>query len=200
MSDVIFPWEADMDNPEAIWADGCLSTREFAVLSKDKSDPLKVERARKITEHLVAKKHWAVCLCKTPYYMRTMYPLIAGAWIHTMCDTADIVDVSEIIDGVFSYGTEAKTDFTDTILETGLLIIPYIDPEHMGMKKAKGVISNLLMKRKLRGKPVVTEVCVTKKPTNTKEFASEVKRLKDVFGGSALSLFTDRKTKYFVVR
>jgi len=131
MSDVILPWEADTDTPEAIWAKGCLSLKDFSSYLKNSLEGDDLLRVRKIAGEVVRFNKWVVCLSKTPYYIRTLYPYVAAAWIYSRRDTADIVDVAEIVDGVFSYGTEAKQEFSTKIRETGLLIIPHIDPEYM---------------------------------------------------------------------
>jgi hypothetical protein len=199
IKDVVFPWNADTDLPETVWASGCLTTREFGRNARKEIFGRDLERATKIADGLVKHNLWTVCLSSSPYYMRTLYPAIAAAWMYSRRDTADIIDAETLVKGAFSFDANEKEEFKNVILGTGLLIIPYIDPSYMGINKVRGLLSGLLMNRKLQNRPVLVDVKPSRRPGSAAEAARELSQLQDVFGESVLSLFKGSNTKFFII-
>ena len=196
---IILPWEADLNTPEAVWAKGSLSTRAFFEAAHTPLTGKKLRQAIAISKAVIQSRVWISCLSPSPYHMRTLYPVIAGAWVYSRRDTADIMEADTLLDGVFAIDVDKKKQFRDIMLGTGLLILPYIDPNHMGIKKARSAFATLLMKRKLQRLPTIVDLKVEKEPTNGQETTRELEAIQDVWGESTTALFKADGYKTFLV-
>lgn len=196
---IILPWEADMELPESIWAEGFLRTKIFGVESTTKAPQECIDQIIKISTHLIKYNQWGVCLSSSPYYMQKLYPYIASTWVYSKRDTVEIMEADELLKGVFNVDNEKKEIFNTKILSAGLLILPYIESTQIGISKARNTIATLLMKRKLQGKPVLIDLKVRTKPTDGAEVAKELSVIQDTLGESSIELFKSKTTKVFLV-
>ncbi len=196
---IILPWDVNTELPEIVWARGSLSTRPFFKLAHTKLPKKKLEQVKAISTAVVTDNYWVACLSASPYYMRTLYPVIAATWVYSRRDTADIMDSEDLLKGVFATDSKDKEIFRDIILGTGLLIIPHIDSNQIGIKKARGTLSTLLMQRKMQKRPTIVDIKVSAKPNDGIQVNKELEYIQDILGESSTALFKSDGSKIFLV-
>lgn len=197
--ELILPWEAIPDLPESVWSEGFLKLRTFGQQGQIPIKGKKLEQVKAISNAVIKYDKWVACLSASPFYLRELYATIAATWVYSRRDTVDIIDSDLLLKGVFAIEPEEKEQFRGKILNTGLLIIPYMDSNQIGVKKARGTISSLLMRRKLAKRPTIIDLQVSRKPCDGAQVSKELMYIKDILGESTLELFQDKKSKVFLV-
>jgi hypothetical protein len=200
MKEVVFPWEANEDNPVHVWAKGCLSLRDYVLDIKKKPTKKKTEQIVKIVRMLSNKRrNWLICMSKSSWHMRSLYPYICSSWIYTHRSIAEIIEFGDFIKIAFEKDAEAKQKKMDVILNVGLLVIPNIDFEYTGIRVAKGLILNLLLRRKTKGGATLIDLKCDAKPRGLHDAINMAKSLRDQLGMSVDDIIAGENTRYLYV-
>lgn len=197
--EIIFPWNADSENPRHVWAKGCLSLRNYRDSVRNIPSDKKIEQIKSIVQCANRKekrKNWCFCFSESQIYMRELYPYIAAAWIYTKRQPADIMEISDLIGILFTKDEEQKIKKIEHIINTGLLIIPNIGNAIVSNKNLQNQLYSLLAQRKVKRKPVITDSVDV---VGVRGALKSIKVIIETLGQSGMDLFTTATSTYIRV-
>jgi len=193
----VYPWDIDVKSPRWQWATSFVSTRPYydrRVWTAPRHGALS-DQVRKFLPCLFGSRNFVLCFSKSPVYMRDFYNYLSATWALTTGDRFEIADIQSLIDAIFDRDNAAR-EMLETI---DLLLLPYGDKDHVGLHKARGTLSNILMRRKAAGLATITDLYVTQQPSGKRWYLEEAQKVRDVFGRMAFELFYGDNAKYVYV-
>ncbi len=191
-NELIFPWNIDVDAYKWQWAVQYISNRGIpATVWRPPADPRTDEQVVKLYGWLQSSRNWVVCFSSSPSYMRSLYYYLAATWACNMSQGYEELETRDIPRIAF----EKDSDKEESIKDTPLLFLPYGEIGHASAAKAGSILaSSILIKRKLSRRPLIADIFVTEKVTET-EYLRYSKRMIDVYGNLALDLFIGEHVK-----
>lgn len=203
IDEIILPWNIDRRADKWLWPVNYIATRSVYDRSvwSDPDDSRLEDQVSKILSFLQGSRNFVLCFCDSPIYMRKLYQYIAAAWALTTFTRSEIADIQTILSSAF----EADSEKWEAIEEADLLILPYADSAHIGLKKVRGHISNMLLRRRSLNKPTLTDLWVAEKPPvkggtiHQSWYLRHAAGIKDLFGELAFDMFYGEKAKHVYV-
>ena len=203
IENIELPWNVDKSADKWMWPVNYIATRELydsRIWTKPHNSSIDYQIVM-LVQWLRGPRNFILCFTESPNYMRKIYKYLAASWALTMFTRSEIADIQTIMSAVF----DSNSSKWESIEEADLLILPYIDKSHMGLQKARGNISNMLLRRRSLNKPTIMDILVTKKPIirdgniSEKWFLDNAVVIKDIFGEAAFDLFYGKISKHVYV-
>jgi hypothetical protein len=202
-SEIVYPWVIDALADRWLWPVSYINSRGFCDRSVWKSPkiPKMESQIHNLMKFILGPRKFVLCYCRSPVHMRTLYNYVAASWSLTTMSRSEVVDVQDLLNAIFG----GDDDRLEAIEEADLLMLPYVDGAHIGLKKARGHIANMLVRRKVRKKPTITDIWVPRPPkivddkVNREWYISQASRLKDAFGDMIFDLFFGDQAKHVFV-
>jgi hypothetical protein len=201
--EVVLPWDIDRRAEKWLWPVNYIATRSIYDRSvwREPDDARLEDQVTKMLAFLQGTRNFVLCFCNSPIYMRSLYQYIAAAWALTTFTRSEIADIQTILSAAF----EADSPKWEAIEEADLLILPYADSSHIGLKKVRGHVSNMLLRRRALNKPTITDLWVADKPPikggtiHRSWYLKYAPGIKDLFGELAFDMFYGDRAKHVYV-
>lgn len=197
MSDTVLPWEVDVNNDRWRWAMGFLNSRVPNLNRLIQAPPSdnKVKQIHSLMEYLAKSRNWVLCFCTSPRYMRELYALLRVVYVLTHDKTAEIIDVGDIVDGIFG----KDNTLTERMENTDLVIVPWIDPGYTGFNVVRSKFVNMLLRRRERNMATITDITVQGLPHELSQCVAKSKVLMDSLGSAGYDCFGGDNSKWVTV-
>jgi hypothetical protein len=200
---IVLPWEVDKTADKWLWPVNYIATRSFydRKIWKEPKDKRLDNQVLRLMEWLQGPRNFIMCFCSSPRYMRDLYQYLLASWALTTSTRSEIADIQTLMSAVF----EPNSPKWEAIEEADLLIIPYADKSHVGLKKIRGHLSNMLLRRRSLNKPTITDIWVSENPPfkngeiHRSWYGSHAIVIKDILGELASDLFEGDNSKYVYV-
>lgn len=208
--DPILPWKADPDRESLMWAINFVSTRDYY----DKSiwHPPEIseidDQVISLVNYLRGTRRFVICLSTSPTYMRNLYRYVAASWSLTTNTRAEIADIQTLIDASRERNVEREDDSGkwEALEESDLLIIPYAEEGHAGLKYYRGSISTMLMRRRVSNRSTLTDLQISPNETPPTDLTqrrlwimTRIKTIASLYGQVAFDIFHGENSKHVLV-
>lgn len=203
LDEVVLPWEVDKRSDKWLWPVNYIATRSIydKTVWTDPNDDRIEDQVAKLLSFLQGSRNFVLCFCESPIYMRKLYQYVAAAWALTTFTRSEIADIQTVLSAAF----EPDSPKWEAIEEADLLILPYADPSHLGLRKVKGHVSNMLLRRRSQNKATLTDLWVADAPKikngiiHRSWYLNHAPAIKDLFGELAFDIFYGDRAKHVYV-
>lgn len=197
MVDLIKPWEinlmAQVHKGMVWWLLDNGWTKEDLLNVPTEKD---VARVEKIALSMMSPKNWIVCYSSSPSYIRYMMRVAGSVWALTTKRRLMLLSYRELAEVLMDHDSDVKY----MVSETDLLILSYSDPLQPLIAKFRGSFAELMLQRKQRKLPTVTDIQIPKSVKSRKDLISNLGVLEEFFGKIWLDLFTKEDAKYLLFK
>jgi len=200
--DIVHPWDVDAIADRWKWAVGYLSLRGIdpnsSFYKKPKGRDRLISQIDCMVRTSLGSRNWAVCMCESTAYMRTLFFYVMATYVFTTGERAYVADAEDLILSVDDHDSNTR----DIVEFADLLMICHCEPEYPAFKWKRAAIANILHRRKFRKLSTFVDLFAPTipDPLPKKERIGIAKRITDSFGASVYDLYEGDESKHLIVR
>lgn len=155
---------------------------------KAPSKPETDQQVRAIVEYLCGSRNFILLMSQDSSYIKSLYFYIAATWVTTKETGFEIVDITAI--------NNFDRENLIVLEQTGLLILPYVDPTDYNLRRTKNIVGNTLSKRKSLFKPTLLDTFVKAKDSSL----DAVETIAPIYGDQSVPMFLKKSTNSKIIK
>lgn len=198
---VVKPWDIDLDYPDFGWGRFFLHNRKIPDLVYTKPSLLIESRTEfLVSQFCLRSRRNVVCFTDSTVGSRTLSCYITASYVFSTGLTAEMKNPKDFIDYAFVRQESIPFGTVPVMQSCSLLTFPCFDFKYPGYQKAIPKIVELLLYRKMHKKAFLFFLCSERIPAHKSEIPEYSSVLSDYFGSDARDLFSDKTTKFVILK